>query len=284
MKRILLEGVCCFVALAACNRSTISGKVVNIQGEALPGVAVHVEGTSHQALTDALGHYRVSYVPGDIVLHFLKTGYTPGTLELSSDSHREIEAHAVSLWELPLDKGVYLYENFRYRETTNVVPEEFVSHDRRKVYATRRWPEVETTSTAPLVLCYKMPDWDVRFCRMELTELNTPLPGGGLEEAQVLAQTKTIPARLLAIDQIEGLLRQLEFPGTLQPGSYAVHWGALDGASAREPRIFMFTIVDYELTLPSEEEIEGEETEAAEESTEEDTLEESEDDDIPDVD
>lgn len=277
MKRIFLAGVC-LVALAACNRSTISGKVVNIKGEALPGVAVQVEGSPHQALTDALGQYRVPYAPGDIVLHFMKTGYTPGTLELSSETRRAIEAETVSLWELPLDKGVYLYENFRYQETTKIVPEEFVSHDERTVYATRRWPEIETTSTAPLILCYKMPGWDVRFCRMELTELNSPLPGGGVEEAQVLARTKTIPARLIAIDQPEGLLRQLEFGGTLQPGTYAVHWGALDGATASDPRIFTFTIVDYELTLPPEEEAKGEEAEMEEEPTEAESPEESEED------
>lgn len=277
MKRILLAGVC-LVALAACNRGTISGKVANIQGEALPGVAVQVEGTNYQALTDALGEYRVPYVPGNIVLHFMKTGYTPGTLEISSDARRTIEAQTVSLWELPLDKGVYLYENFRYQETTKVVPEEFLSADGTKVYATRRWPEVETTATAPLILCYKMSDWNVRFCRMQLTELNDPLPGGGFEEAQVLARSKTIPARLLAIDEPEGLLRQLELPGTLEPGTYAVHWGALDGASDSDPRIFMFTIADYELTLPPEDDGQDSEAKPAEKAAETEESSESDDD------
>ena len=256
--------------------------MVNIQGEALPGVAVQVEGTNYQALTDGLGQYRVPYTSGEVVLHFMKTGYTPGTMELAEASGGEITAQAVSLWELPLDKGVYLYEDYRYRETTKVVPEEIYTADQRKVYATRRWPEVETTVTAPLILCYKMPDWDVRFCRMELSELNEPLPGGGFEEAQVLSRTKTIPARLVAIDQPEGLLRQLELPGPLEPGTYAVHWGALDGASASDPRIFTFSVVDYELTLPPPEEgeAEGEKDEAPEESAE---TEESED-DAPDAD
>lgn len=282
MKRIVVAGVC-LIVLAACNRSLISGKVVNIKGEALPGVAVHVEGTRFQALTDGLGQYRIPYTPGKVVLHFMKTGYTPGTLEIAADSPRQIEAQAVSLWELPLDKGVYLYENFRYREATKVMPEPFVTKGNHTVYATRRWPEIETTANAPLILCYKMPDWDVRFCRMDLTELQTHLPGGGLEEAQVLAQTKTIPARLLAIDQPEGLLHQLELSGPLEPGTYAVHWGALDGASDRDARIFMFSVVDYTLTLPAEEKTEEEDMEEEEEPVETKPS-DVPDEDIPDVD
>jgi len=265
MKRIIVAGVC-LAALAACNRSLISGKVVNIKGEALPGVAVQVEGARYQALTDGLGQYRIPYVPGEVVLHFMKTGYTPGTLVLSASSPREIEAQAVSLWELPLDKGVYLYEDYRYHETTKVAPEQFLSKERRAVYATRRWPEVETMATTPLLLCYKMPDWDVRFCRMEMKELYVPLPGGGLEEAQVLAQIKTIPVRLLAIDQPDRLLYQLELSEPLKPGTYAVHWGALDGATENDPRIFMFSVVDYTLTAPSEKPAEGQEKEAAQKS------------------
>ena len=223
MKRILFAGVC-LALLTGCNRSVISGTVVNIKGETLPGVAVHVEGTHYQALTDGLGQYRLPYVPGDVVLHFMKTGYTPGTLEVSADSARVITAETVSLWELPLDKGVYLYEDYRYRETTKITPEQFLSKDKHAVYATRRWPELETTAAEPVILCYKMPDWDVRLCRMDLTERYVPLPGGGLEEAQILASTKELPVRLLPIDQPEGLLRQMELPGPLEPGTYAVHW------------------------------------------------------------
>lgn len=268
MKRLILAAIC-LAALAGCDRSLISGKVVNIRGEALPGVAVQVEGTSYQALTDGLGEYRVPYDPGHVVLQFMKTGYTPGILELTAEAPREINAQTVSLWELPRDKGVYLYENFRYRETTRIVPEEFVTRERRRVYATRRWPEIETTATAPVILCYKITDWEVRFCRLELTELFTPLPGGDLEEAAVLARTRTIPARLSAVDEPEGLLRQIELPGPLEPGTYAVHWGALDGATDTDPRIFMFSVVDYMLTLPPEPEDEEEPSEVGEEETEE---------------
>jgi len=47
MKRILMAGVC-LAFLAGCNRSLISGTVANIKGEALPGVAVQVEGLAAQ--------------------------------------------------------------------------------------------------------------------------------------------------------------------------------------------------------------------------------------------
>ena len=264
MKRILFAGVC-LALLTGCNRSVISGTVVNIKGETVPGVAVHVEGTHYQALTDGLGQYRLPYVPGDVVLHFMKTGYTPGTLEVSADSARVITAETVSLWELPLDKGVYLYEDYRYRETTKITPEQFLSKDKHAVYATRRWPELETTAAEPVILCYKMPDWDVRLCRMDLTERYVPLPGGGLEEAQVLASMKELPVRLLPIDQPEGLLRQMELPGPLEPGTYAVHWGALDGAVDKDPRIFAFSVVDFTLSLPPKEEAAKQEAETPEE-------------------
>lgn len=286
MKRILMAGVC-LAFLAACNRSLISGTVANIKGEALPGVAVQVEGTHYQALTDGLGQYRLPYVPGAVVLQFMKTGYTPGTLVVPAGPVRSITAETVSLWELPLDKGVYLYEDFRYREATKIVPESFLSKDKHAAYATRRWPDLDTTDTEPLVLCYKMPDWDVRLCRMDLTERYVQLPGGGLEEAQVLAPTRELPVQLVPIDQPEGLLRQVELPGPLEPGTYAVHWGALDGEVDKDPRIFAFSVVDFTLALPPKEEAARQKAEEALEDSEPEPSAPSSgesDEDIPDVD
>ncbi|MGI6458863.1 MAG: carboxypeptidase-like regulatory domain-containing protein [Candidatus Hydrogenedentales bacterium] len=286
MKRILMAGVC-LAFLAACNRSLISGTVANIKGEALPGVAVQVEGTHYQALTDGLGQYRLPYVSGAVVLQFMKTGYTPGTLVVPAGPVRSITAETVSLWELPLDKGVYLYEDFRYREATKIVPESFLSKDKHAAYATRRWPDLDTTDTEPLVLCYKMPDWDVRLCRMDLTERYVQLPGGGLEEAQVLAPTRELPVQLVPIDQPEGLLRQVELPGPLEPGTYAVHWGALDGEVDKDPRIFAFSVVDFTLALPPKEEAARQKAEEAFEDSEPEPSAPSSgesDEDIPDVD
>jgi hypothetical protein len=57
----------------------------------------------------------------------------------------------------------------------------------------------------------------------------------------------------------------MELPGPLEPGTYAVHWGALDGAVDKDPRIFAFSVVDFTLSLPPKEEAAKQEAETPEE-------------------
>jgi carboxypeptidase family protein len=248
MKNIVILGIAA-VMLAGCSPSFITGTVVDFRGEAVPGVAVTTEGKEFQAITDALGHYRIRYAPGTVVLNFLKTSYTPGALELEVDALRPIEATTVSLWALPLEKGVYLFEDYTYRPLTRVQPDRYFTHDRRPIHGTTRWPETRTAYTAPVILCYKMPSYDVRFCRIDSTELTKVRPRGREEQVEVLTNVRTIPAALEAIDQPDGLLRQLRLPGSLEPGSYAIHWGALDGRTSLDPRAFTFDVTEI-ITIP----------------------------------
>jgi hypothetical protein len=88
--------------------------VVDPQGIALPGVSISVRGTDSQAISDVNGQYRLRARPGYLQLDFIKTGYTPATLQLQVDEARGVHAAQVVMWPLPDNKGVFLYESYRY--------------------------------------------------------------------------------------------------------------------------------------------------------------------------
>ena len=44
------------------------------------------------------------------------------------------------------------------------------------------------------------------------------------------------------LDEPEKLLVELKATAPLEPGVYAIHWGALEGYDSIDPRIFMFAL------------------------------------------
>jgi hypothetical protein len=242
--------VLCAVAgcllLSGCGAGFIEGTVEDVTGETLPGVAVQVRGTAHQALSDAHGRYRIKYEPGELSLYFAKTGYTPGMLVLTVNSMRNVEATPVVLWRLPEGGGVYLYENHRYRRTDFITPSEFKSPDQTStIYGTTRWPKVETTILDPLILCHKMPIYGCKLHVMNLVDVQSQTRGSGDNTVSAWVPANEIPAVTEPIDAPEGLLVRIRPLQPLEIGSYAAHWGALDGTPVEgEERMFFFSVVE----------------------------------------
>lgn len=223
-----------------CDRAIISGAVVNIQGEALPGVAVSVQGTEHQSLTDAAGNYQISYEPGETTLRYDKTGYTPGLLELSVVTPRLVQATTVTLWSLPVSAGVYLYAEGRYAPTLWVEPQRFFIEEGDVIFGTRREAEIATPSARPIIICFNTPRYDARLSRLQRVEAK--VNAADAQSTSVWTEAGSVRGDLTRIDEAEGMLLQLEIARPLESGTYAVHWGALDGDPALENRIFIFRV------------------------------------------
>ncbi len=258
----------CAVAAAfasGCARHVIQGKVLDVKGEALPGVAVEARSTGYQALTDGLGQYRIPYQPGDVTLDFSKTGYTPGILQLKVDTQRHVEATPVSLWPLPEGRGVYLFEKYQYIRTDFVIPEPYRNkRDASVVYGVPRASDVQTTNNEPMIICYGLQPYDAKLTRMELREVEPDI-GERMEKAlRVWAAAGDLPITYETIDEPEKHLFHIKPVKPLEYGSYAVHWGALYGATTQEePRMFFFTVVNPNPPAPQPEKPEKKEEKPA---------------------
>lgn len=236
----------CVALVAGCNAAVIEGTVCDIKGEALPGVVVSVEGRDVQALTSVLGEYRLRVAPGRLLLTFSKTGYTPGQCELDVESPRRIQAQTMTLWCLPPGNGVFLYEDYRYRPTRAIEREGFLTQEGRLLYGTTKYdpdrPDgAPTHNPQPALLCYYMPREGVQLHRLERTEVVLEDARAGTP-VKVWVPIEAHPVSLVSVDEPEGLLQQVRITDPLEPGVYAVHWGAFEGGARHDPRIFVFTV------------------------------------------
>lgn len=228
--------------VVGCNPVRISGTVVHVNGEALPGVAVTVEGTDYQALTNELGQYEVGFRPGRVILRFAKTGYTPGKAEVFVDAYESVPAEPVELWPLPSAPGVYLFDDYRYRSAEPIQPKAYNTLTSGLIHGTVRWTQVNTLEQEPLIICFsKKPRYGLTLCRLELADVLPAEAVDGSNTLGVWTQTRTVPMSPVAIDE-QGTLLQLRLEHPLGPGCYAVHWGALDGKSRSDPRMFVFRV------------------------------------------
>ena len=243
-------GVCAVASLCllivGCGRCVIEGQVVDVAGDALPGVAVETASGEHFALTDGCGRYAVVFTPGAVDVSFLKSGYTPGYLHLDIQEPRKVEATTVRLWRVPMSKGVYLFDNNRYRPLMFVEPQVYCTEGARAVYGTPREPELESASTEPFLMSFKMPRFDAKLCRLDKQDMrptDSPDPDFTIP-AWIPAEE--IPLTAEPVDEPEATLVQLSYPSPLEPGVYAIHWGALNGFAAAEARAFIFRVVGPE--------------------------------------
>ena len=237
--------VVALILCVACQAPVIEGSVTDVKGDALPGVAVTVEGAWHEALTDALGLYRIRYRPGEVVLRFAKTGYTPGILEARVTPKATVSAASIALWPLPTAAGVYLYEGWEYRALKPTQPRAYLTKPSGTAHGVVRAPELETLDHDPLILSYKLPRYGAKVSRLELTEVSLREAVVGGDSLEIWCKGDSIPASSVPVDEPDGLLVQLRCHETLEPGCYAVHWGALDG-DTRIPRIFLFRVGEPE--------------------------------------
>lgn len=70
---------------------TIKGKVVDIQGEPLPGVNVMQKGTTHGTITDMDGHYSVVAKGQNVVLVFSYIGYLAQEIEVGNQKEIHVK-------------------------------------------------------------------------------------------------------------------------------------------------------------------------------------------------
>lgn len=253
---VWLAAAVCATWLPGCSRSAIEGTVVDVQGEALPGVAVGVAGADNQVLTDGCGHYVLPFDPGELHLEFLKAGYTPGRLDVAVSETRRVDAATVVLWRLPLSQGVYLFEDHAYRQIGAAEPKRYRKGGNALLFGAQKTPEVDTIDPTPLILAYKMPHYDVAFCHMEQVEVSLPESIDDSYTVAVWVRGESLSVTLDPIDEPDATLVEIALSRPLEPGVYGVHWGALDGHSTTDPRVFLFRVVEPQ--PPGEGEGEGE--------------------------
>lgn len=231
--------VCC----AGCHRGAVSGTVRNVRGEALGGVVVQVAGGGRQVTTDARGHYRIAPSPRDVALEFSKTGYAPAQLLLDGLSPSERKRGGdVSMWPLPESAGVYLLEDHRYFPASWAIPGQFFISGGTVAYGTRSEATLSVHAREPLILCYHTPRYDARLTRLIRAE---PMQSDGKSVApEIWTAGGSIDADLVPVDSPQGMLMRLRIDHPLEPGVYAIHWGALEGYTTLENRMFMFEITE----------------------------------------
>lgn len=228
------------VLVSGCLRPVVTGRVVNLQGEGLPGVVVREKDSSNSTLTDAIGYYSIGYRPGSLLFYFSKTGYTAGQLQLAVEKSRRVEARDIALWQLPSRTGVYLFEGYRYLETTRAEPQRLFLTEGDLVYATTQQPATGSATTTPLIVCYKTPKYDARLSRLKRVQVKRSATD--TEGFEAWTEAGTMRADLRPIDEAQGLLLQLALERPLDPGLYAVHWGALEGQSFLDKRVYLFRV------------------------------------------
>lgn len=273
----LMIAGCSPMATIRGDRSTPEGwpipGIVDPQGIPLPGVSISVSGMDSQAISDVNGQYRLRARPGLLQLHFIKTGYTPATLQLQLDEARGVDAAQVVMWPLPDSKGVYLYENFRYVAMTRTEPAYCLIKEDDKTapisrLAARIAPEAVTHLDRPLIIAHKVPTYDLHCHRLRAVKAaDAPLPGAPAPKAEAFSLEVWLPAERIgivarAIDDPGRLLMELQPDGPFAPGVYAIHWGTFDGYTSIEASVYLFEVRPAVMEVEAPEAIEPEETPA----------------------
>lgn len=241
------------LAFTGCEQTaTVKGAALDIQGQRLPGVSVTVPNGGPAASTDALGEYTLRVAPGSLHLDFHKTGYTAGWLELNVPGTTIIQADNIQLWPLPESKGVYLFQDFRYSPLDRSEPKRYLDKNNRNIFGLMRAPQASTPNTAPLIIAYKLPTYDVQAHRIEKMQAALPTASASAPGETVWAPVEEIRVIASPIDEPDRQLIDLRFERPLEPGDYAIHWGALQGFTTNDPRAFLLHIA-----APNEAQIEA---------------------------
>ena len=231
--------------LTGCFRAEITGVVTNHLGETLPGVSVHVEDTQLHALTNIQGEYRIPADPGEYTLLFAKTGYTIFDQVVRVTQGATTEAPKATLWNLPAENNVFLYENLEYSPTTWAIPSRYYMADGTTDYGTQRDAEVYSDVAQPLIICYRTPRYDARLTRLQQKEAK--LPQDDSQTFTIWGAAGSVGVDLEPVVHSDPSLLKLVILEPLQPGYYAVHWGAMEGYSTLDKRIFIFEITEKAL-------------------------------------
>ncbi|MCC6143340.1 MAG: carboxypeptidase-like regulatory domain-containing protein [Candidatus Hydrogenedentes bacterium] len=249
------------LALAGCEPAVfVRGTIVDIVGETLPGVAVTVRGSGLQDVTDIHGIYELRMPPGAADLDLTKTGYAPGMLSVEAPQHGALELPETLLWPLPESQGVYLFENFRYQPLTRIEPKRYLTVEKEAdLFGTRKDATVFTRQNRHIIIAYKMFPYDIQMHRLQKAEAIEPQDQRAGYTWQIWAPVDKLQVIPIPVDEPEHLLLELQLQAPLDPGTYAVSWGALEGHTSTDPRIFLFTLLAEEEEAPTEEDLVTEE-------------------------
>lgn len=250
-------GALAALCMTACDRTAIvDGAVTDISGEALPGVAVALTGRDIQATTNTLGEYRVRSKPGDIALDFSKTGYALGHVTAAVSTGFNNVTTAV-LWPLPANRGVYIYRNFQFLEMDRTEPKRFLAKDMGLVFGIKREIDLVIEETQPTILFHKLPGYDVQLHQLQPAKASDPELETPDYRQNIWAPVRPIPITLAPIDEPDHLLVEVRLSEPLVPAAYALHWGALEGYTSTDSRVFLFRVKDpneTEAPVPAEDE------------------------------
>lgn len=262
-RRLAALLLCLLACLTAACRPGVAmrGVVRDISGCALPGVAVSVDAAGDGVITDILGNFSLRAAPGAVTLHFEKTGYTSAAAAIDVTRGGAVTVPEIRLWPLPPAEGVHLFEGGRHTELDHPRPMPYTAGGGTLVHGTAVSPKTAAENLfsgtgappgPPLLIAHKLPPYDARLVRMRLIDAATPQPASPastraaaapvLEKVWVAAET--LPLVMRPLDEPNRQLVALMPGAELEPGIYAVHWGALDGFPGVEPRIFLFRVPD----------------------------------------
>jgi len=116
-----------------------------------------------------------------------------------------------------------------------------------------------------LIICHRLPPYDVRLCRLRQVKAAligenppvAPLPDTPTSGAAAPVYTEMvwvpdtdIPATTAPIDEPNKLLVELKLSATLDPGTYAAHWGAFNGYASIDAYAYLFRVSAPEEPAP----------------------------------
>jgi TonB-linked SusC/RagA family outer membrane protein len=96
MRRILFLLTLLFVSLNVFAQQTVSGKVIDESGQALPGVTVLVKGTSIGTITGDDGYYSISNVTTDAILSFSFMGMVTQEITVGNQTNLDVTLEQTS--------------------------------------------------------------------------------------------------------------------------------------------------------------------------------------------
>jgi len=234
------------VLFSGCGQSVIQGVVHNRDGEALPGVSVKVVGTEFSAVTDARGKYLLRHDVGMFQVAYAKSGYTTLVADLYYSESSLNQQEPVKLWSVPPKEGVFHFTGTRYEAIAQRTFRKYFLSDGTIEPALRELPDRTLAGGKPLLLCFKMPRRNAKLARLQ--EVEAHLPTDPSQTFGVWIAGGSSPVSLVPLVTSDRSLLQVRLLESLQPGVYALHWGALEGYTSLDERIFIF-IVTAEPTI-----------------------------------
>lgn len=246
-------------------QAVIRGAVYDAAGEMLPGVTVHLEEQDKEALSNANGNYSIRAARGTTSLHFYKTGYTSARFTVDSLAFGSNEIPDVTLMPLPAEEGVFYRQALRYEALEHPRINRYTIGKGEPVFGTPvqptltlPWEDPEKAPEAgrPRFLAYKVQPYNALLHRLRFLTLKEekkkekeqkPTKEAGTEEKILIADT-ALPLIARILDDSDGQMVEL-YPGyPLEPGVYAIHWGALSGYDSLDPRAFLFEVGEKDET------------------------------------